>query len=312
LKLQFVQLLSSFAFNFNLRRYNSASVNFGYALGGVIVGVGYTSMGWVGLNVLSAVVAAVGLVLVATLATPPAAAPAAPAAPGPATDTPAVAEAAAAPGGMACLDTDMPLGGKPAAAVAEGPNTYVPARGMAVGGAFTVTRPGGKPAAAVAAAGVKAGAAVEAENLAVTEGVGAGTAVAAGSLAVTKPRPPPPPPPDEGSVWRAYCSGAMISHMYTAFNVGRGLHSSTFQPNLSALHGIGGARRGYVARTRGMFRVCRVLLCVRHGLSRKVNECKPLNVGYQFMGTVVTFVLIAKQVMGWSAGAYTRPLLGST
>jgi len=30
--------------------------------------------------------------------------------------------------------------------------------------------------------------------------------------------------------------------------LGRGLHSSTFQLNLSALYGIGGARRGCVAR----------------------------------------------------------------
>jgi len=32
---------------------------------------------------------------------------------------------------------------------------------------------------------------------------------------------------------------------------GRGLHSSTFQLNLSALYGIGGARRGRVAREKG-------------------------------------------------------------
>jgi len=32
----------------------------------------------------------------------------------------------------------------------------------------------------------------------------------------------------------------------------RGLHSSTFQLNLSALHGIGGARRGCVARVEGV------------------------------------------------------------
>ena len=43
----------------------SASVNLGYCLGGVVVGVGYDEMGWVGLNLLSAAVAllAVGLVL---------------------------------------------------------------------------------------------------------------------------------------------------------------------------------------------------------------------------------------------------------
>ena len=51
----------------------------------------------------------------------------------------------------------------------------------------------------------------------------------------------------------------------------RGLHSSTFQLNLSALYGIGVARRDFVARVQGVlgvfmvFMVCRVLLCVRHG-----------------------------------------------
>jgi hypothetical protein len=34
--------------------------------------------------------------------------------------------------------------------------------------------------------------------------------------------------------------------------LGRGLNSSTFQLNLSALYGIGGARRGYVARLEGV------------------------------------------------------------
>ena len=33
---------------------------------------------------------------------------------------------------------------------------------------------------------------------------------------------------------------------------GRGLHSSTFQLNLSATHGIGGARMGCVARLKGV------------------------------------------------------------
>ena len=33
---------------------------------------------------------------------------------------------------------------------------------------------------------------------------------------------------------------------------GRGLHSLTSQLNLSALYGIGGARRGYVARVKGV------------------------------------------------------------
>jgi hypothetical protein len=47
---------------------------------------------------------------------------------------------------------------------------------------------------------------------------------------------------------------------------GRGLHSSTFQLNLSALYGIGGARTGCVARIKGVFRVCRVFSCDRDGL----------------------------------------------
>ena len=37
---------------------------------------------------------------------------------------------------------------------------------------------------------------------------------------------------------------------------GRALHSSTFQLNVSALYGIGGARRGCVARVKGIFRGC--------------------------------------------------------
>ena len=35
--------------------------------------------------------------------------------------------------------------------------------------------------------------------------------------------------------------------------------------NLSAFYGIGGARRDCVARVKGVFRVCWVFLCVRHG-----------------------------------------------
>jgi len=36
-------------------------------------------------------------------------------------------------------------------------------------------------------------------------------------------------------------------------DVGRGLHWSTSQLNLSAFHGIGGARRGCVAHVEGVF-----------------------------------------------------------
>ena len=37
-----------------------------------------------------------------------------------------------------------------------------------------------------------------------------------------------------------------------AHHGGRGLHSSTFQLNLSALYGIGGARRDCVAHVNGV------------------------------------------------------------
>ena len=50
---------------------------------------------------------------------------------------------------------------------------------------------------------------------------------------------------------------------------GRGLNSFTSQLNLSDVYGIGGARRGCVARVKG-YRVlgaCRVFLCDRHGSS---------------------------------------------
>jgi hypothetical protein len=40
----------------------------------------------------------------------------------------------------------------------------------------------------------------------------------------------------------------------TTLPAGRCLHSSTFQLNLSALYGIGGARRGCLARVKGVLR----------------------------------------------------------
>jgi hypothetical protein len=42
-----------------------------------------------------------------------------------------------------------------------------------------------------------------------------------------------------------------LSNMSMMGDMGRGLHSSTFQLNLSALYGIGGTRRGCVARVKG-------------------------------------------------------------
>jgi len=66
---------------------------------------------------------------------------------------------------------------------------------------------------------------------------------------------------------------------------GRGLHSSTFQLNLSALCGMLGARRGCVARDKGglggVYGVWGVLLCqARFKFSGNGNECiKPLVAG---------------------------------
>ena len=46
--------------------------------------------------------------------------------------------------------------------------------------------------------------------------------------------------------------GAFIADYLRRVLSGRGLHSFTFQLNLSALNGIGGARRGFVARVKGV------------------------------------------------------------
>jgi hypothetical protein len=43
---------------------------------------------------------------------------------------------------------------------------------------------------------------------------------------------------------------------YAKWVSGRGLHSFPVQLNLSAFHVIGGARRGYVARVKGVGRGC--------------------------------------------------------
>jgi len=50
--------------------------------------------------------------------------------------------------------------------------------------------------------------------------------------------------------------GAEAEHHY--YFAGRCLHSSTLQLNVSAYNGIGGARRGCVARVQVVFRVFRV------------------------------------------------------
>ena len=65
----------------------------------------------------------------------------------------------------------------------------------------------------------------------------------------------------------AEAAGSAPALMTAAAMAGRRLHSSTFRLNLSALYGIGDARRGCVAGVKGVFRVCRVFSCVRHGAS---------------------------------------------
>jgi len=50
--------------------------------------------------------------------------------------------------------------------------------------------------------------------------------------------------------WSA--ASVVVQHHWTIEDLGRGLHSTTFQLNLSNLYGIGGARKGCVARVRGV------------------------------------------------------------
>ena len=49
------------------------------------------------------------------------------------------------------------------------------------------------------------------------------------------------------------CPTEYTAHVDERATMGRGLHSSTFRVNLSALYAIGGARRGCVARVKGVF-----------------------------------------------------------
>ena len=144
----------------------SASVNLGYCLGGVVVGVGYDEMGWVGLNLLSAAVAllAVGLVL-----------------------------------------------GLVAPRAAKGPEAFV-ATDAAKGERATESSASGRTDAGVDAPDASARERGAEKN--------PGSSRASSSV---------------------YFSGAMVSHMYTAFNT-----------------------------------------------------------GYQFMGFIVLFTLLAKQILGWS------------
>jgi hypothetical protein len=80
-----------------------------------------------------------------------------------------------------------------------------------------------------------------------------------------RPFHPPPPAPAGVSPPRPPTPlGGFVGNLY---QLGRGLHSLTSELNFSAFYWIGGARRGCVTHVQGVFRVCRVFLCVRHGSS---------------------------------------------
>jgi hypothetical protein len=89
---------------------------------------------------------------------------------------------------------------------------------------------------------------------------------------------------------------------------GRGLLSSTCQLNLSALYGIRGARRGCVARGKGVLGGVEdaygVILCqTRLKFSREVDECKPLGAGSKTTHSVcepAVFMLIFGVIFAFS------------
>jgi len=96
------------------------------------------------------------------------------------------------------------------------------------------------------------------------DGVAAFVAAAASAPAPQPPLPLPPPksaeeedtivltvPVDKGVVIE-FPGYVRDERRAMASLGGRGLHSSTFQLSLSALYGIGGARRGCVARVKGV------------------------------------------------------------
>jgi hypothetical protein len=74
----------------------------------------------------------------------------------------------------------------------------------------------------------------------------------------------PPPNPAYSYVQSPHYAYPPQAGVYPPL-AGRGLHSFTSQLNLSAFYGTGGAREGCVAHVKGVFRVCRMFLCVRHG-----------------------------------------------
>ena len=81
------------------------------------------------------------------------------------------------------------------------------------------------------------------------------------SLHRIRPNPEAPTQQCTGTHWRAVRGGKKAVHCPwmrldsdTGMNMGRGLHSSTSQLNLSALYEIRGALRDFVARVEGLLR----------------------------------------------------------
>jgi len=88
---------------------------------------------------------------------------------------------------------------------------------------------------------------------------GAGQAVAAAAVP-----PPAAPRRDYPALFARGANGRGCPPLFLApmEGLGRGLHTSTFQLNLSAVHGIGGARRGCVARVKGVSGGVQVVGCI--------------------------------------------------
>ena len=235
-------------------------MNGGYALGGIIVGLGYSSMGWVGLNLFSAVFALAALVFVVSFHTP--------------VDRPQVGVA----GTVAGAKAGAAGGNANAVASSERSTRSAEDVGVEVGGGLAAAGTGivateEAAAAATSAAAIErsAGRPDEAhsdtrdgsEKKAHTESLPMGSlpptplsptqqgaaAAAGASLGIRRSRSGVESVSDggsgggsnKGSARAAFRSGAMASHCYTAFSA-----------------------------------------------------------GYQFTGFLVVFVLMAKQELGWS------------
>jgi len=78
-----------------------------------------------------------------------------------------------------------------------------------------------------------------------------------------------PPPPNLACCAFATCSGAEwnATLKYSVSTWHQGLNIVHISAQLERFVWDGGARRGCVAHVKGVFRLCRVFLCVRHGSS---------------------------------------------